>query len=90
MPKRRVITAMEFVSPEGFRFALDPDGWRIVKPRNLGETQIQDARVILARAEDCQPPVDPLASAPPTVQELGEYVAKRLNLRINHHDFTQR
>ena len=42
---RRTLTALEFVGPEGIRLGLDEDGWRLINPRNMGESALERARM---------------------------------------------
>ncbi len=89
MTRGRTLMAMEFLTPAGARLELDRDGWRLVKPRSLGERELVQARVVLEQAESCVPPQDDPTAEPPTVEELGTYVAKQLGLRITHHRWKQ-
>ena len=86
MHKGRTLLAMEFVSRTGVRLELDGDGWRLVKPRNLGERELEAARELLAACEAAVPPPRD-DGEPPSVQELGEHAAVQLALRITQRDF---
>jgi hypothetical protein len=86
--QRRTLTAMEFSAAGGVRLILDADGWRLVNPRQLGQTQLTAAESLRERAEVCLPPRaedDP----EPTLVEIGEHAAKTLGLRITHRHFRQ-
>lgn len=90
MHVRRQLKSMEFQSQRGYRIQMDADGWRLVTPRNLGQAALDDARGLLEKAENCQYPVDPDRLDPPSLEEIGVYVAKQLDLRITHRYFKQR
>lgn len=90
MSKRREPKRIEFLTSDGYKLEYDADGWRLLQSRNLGPKALDRARAVLAKAEECLPPVDPERLVPPDMLEIGEYVAKQLNLRITHRDFRHR
>ena len=90
MIPRRVLISMELISPEGFRIQFDDNGWHLLNRRQLGESVRARALALVEKAESCLPPVDEQALEPPTLQEIGEYAAKTLGLRITHHRFKQK
>lgn len=87
MGPRRTCTGMEFLGPEGVRFLMDGDGWRLVTPRNLGEAALQRGRGLLAKLEECRPPEDPRRLEPFSLEEIGLHAAKAFNLRVTHRHF---
>ena len=87
MTKRRSITAMEFLTPEAFRIELSSDGWRLLNPRQLGETHRTKARTLIARAETTLPPVEHADDDPPSLEEVGIFVSDTLRWRITHRRF---
>lgn len=89
MAGKRELMRMEFLTRQGVRIELDADGWRLIRPRQLGEAQLTAARAVLERCEECRPAVEE-GEDPPTLIELGEHVAKALDLRITHRYFRQR
>ncbi len=90
MTQRRTLIALGFVTKEGVSFELNFDGWRLLKPRQIGEKDLQAARELMERLENERPPVRDPEDPPPTMLELGEYAAERFGLRINHHRYKQR
>lgn len=90
MTQRRTLIALGFVTKEGVSFELNFDGWRLLKPRQIGEKDLQAARELMVRFETELPPVRDPEDPPPTMLELGEYAAERFALRINHHRYKQR
>ncbi len=90
MAQRRDPKRIEFLTTHGAKLEFDRDGWRLLQQRNLGEKDLARARGMLAKAEECVMPEDPDRLVPPDLLEVGEYVAKKLNLRITHRDFKQR
>ena len=90
MANRRVPVRIEFLTTAGARMEFDADGWRLVRPRTMGEKDLQKARALLAKAEETVMPVDPARLVPPDLLEIAEYVAKVHTLRITHRHFRQR
>jgi|GEM_PF-4854795 len=90
MTPRRVLISLEVLSSEGFRIQFDESGWHLLNRRQLGEAQRDKALALVEKLEECLPPVDEKALEPPTMQEIGEYAAKTLGLRVNHHRFKQK
>jgi len=89
MANRRTLIALEFLSREGFRLEFSEDGWRLLNPRQLGQGELERARELLSRAEECLPPVVDGETEPPSMKSVGDHVATTLGLRINHHRFKQ-
>jgi hypothetical protein len=90
MPSRRVLVSMELISPEGFRIQFDDNGWHLLNRRQLGEAQRELAFAVVERAEEVVYPVDEKILEPPTLQQIGEYAAKIVGLRITHQRFKQK
>lgn len=90
MANHRTLISLEFVSKEGYRLEFDGDVWRLVNPRQLGQKDLEAARALLERAEECLPPVSEEDPKPPSLNDIGEHVATTLGLRITHHRFKQR
>lgn len=87
MASKRTLIGLEFVSPEGYRLEFDGIIWRLHNPRQLGQKDLEKARALLERAEECLPPVIEGETEPPTMDAIGNHVAITLGLRINHHRF---
>ena len=89
MGRKRELIQLEYQSSTGVRFELDADGWRLVKPRNLGEKELIKARELLDLMAECQPPRDP-EDPEPSLQEIGDHVAGAFALRQTHQYFKQK
>jgi hypothetical protein len=86
---RRTLTALEFVGPEGIRLGLDEDGWRLINPRNMGESALERARALLEKIEQTPPPANEDGS-PHDLFQLGDHAAKTFGLRNTQRKFRQR
>lgn len=86
MAGKRELVSMEFLTKLGVRLEMDGDGWRLLNPRQHGEAQLVAARKVLERCETCLPKVAE-GEDPPSMQEIGEFVAKTMALRITHRYF---
>ncbi len=84
MAANRLIHTVEFLAPDGTKFELDQDGWRVQNVRQMGEVQRLAALALLARLEALAPYPPP--EPPPFVSlvEDAERVATRIGLRITH------
>ena len=90
MPPRRVVNRIEFLATDGVRLELDRDGWRLVKPRQLGQAQLERARELIERAEAVVAPERPdFREDPDPLATLADHAAGVLGLRITHRRFTE-
>lgn len=84
MAATRLIHTVEFLAPDGSKFELDQDGWRVLQVRQMGEPQRLAALALLARLEALAPYPPPEPRPFAALIEDAERVAARLGLRITH------
>ena len=84
MAANRLVHTVEMLAPDGSKFELDQDGWRVQNVRQMGEVQRLAALVLLARLEALAPYPPPEPKPFVALVEDAERVATRLGLRITH------
>lgn len=89
--KKRTLTKIEFEAADGILLEFDNDGWRIQKPRNLGEKTLAAARDLVEKAEAIKyaPLPPPNHDRELTLEEKSVIAAKVLKLRLTRRTFRQ-